>query len=290
MRPIQLTMTAFGPYASKTVLDMDALGTSGLYLITGDTGAGKTTVFDAITFALYGEASGNNRDATMLRSKYASSETPTEVELTFVYGGREYYIKRNPEYTRPKTRGEGVTTEKANAELHCPDGRVVTKLREVDRAVEEIMGIDRNQFTQIAMIAQGDFLKLLLAGTEERKKIFQKIFRTQEFSRLQERLKEETAELNRRRLETRSAIDRYINSISCDESSDLFPRVREAKEGECTVEDAITLLSELCTKDALLELLQSLVHLESFPHHPLLYVPFVYKYVPSMTIIDVSLA
>ena len=170
MRPIKLTMSAFGPYASKTTLDLDKLGTSGLYLITGDTGAGKTTIFDAITFALYGEASGDNRESTMFRSKYANAETPTEVELAFQYAGKEYYIKRNPEYERPKTRGEGFTTEKANAELHYPDGRVVTKLREVDRAVEEIMGIDRNQFTQIAMIAQGDFLKLLLASTDDRKK------------------------------------------------------------------------------------------------------------------------
>ena len=162
MRPLRLVMSAFGPYASRTELDLDSLGTSGLYLITGDTGAGKTTIFDAITFALYGAASGNNREAAMLRSKYASADTPTEVELTFLYAGKEYYIKRNPEYERPKTRGEGTTAEKANAELRYPDGRVVTKLREVDRAVEEIMGIDRNQFTQIAMIAQGDFLKLLL--------------------------------------------------------------------------------------------------------------------------------
>ena len=121
MRPIKLTMSAFGPYASQTILDLDKLGTSGLYLITGDTGAGKTTIFDAITFALYGEASGDNRESTMFRSKYANADTPTEVELTFVYAGKEYYIKRNPEYERPKTRGEGFTIEKANAELHYPD-------------------------------------------------------------------------------------------------------------------------------------------------------------------------
>ena len=168
MRPIKLVMSAFGPYASKTTLDMNLLGERGLYLITGDTGAGKTTIFDAITFALYGGASGESRDASMFRSKYADPDTPTEVELTFLYDGKEYYIKRNPEYDRPKSRGEGFTTEKANAELHYPDGRIVTKLRDVNQAVEEIIGIDRDQFTQIAMIAQGDFMKLLLASTEER--------------------------------------------------------------------------------------------------------------------------
>ena len=102
MRPIKLTMSAFGPYATKTVVELERLGESGLYLITGDTGAGKTSVFDAIAFALYGEASGDNREAGMLRSKYATPDTPTEVELTFLYAGKEYYIKRNPEYSRPR--------------------------------------------------------------------------------------------------------------------------------------------------------------------------------------------
>ena len=104
MRPLKLTMSAFGPYAGKTELDLDALGENGLYLITGDTGAGKTTIFDAITFALYGEASGDNREVSMFRSKYANPETPTEVELVFLNGGKTYKIKRNPEYDRPKTR------------------------------------------------------------------------------------------------------------------------------------------------------------------------------------------
>ena len=117
MRPITLTMSAFGPYAAKTVIELDKLGTNGLYLITGDTGAGKTTIFDAITYALYGEASGNTRDVNMFRSKYAEPSTPTEVELTFEYAQKIYTVKRNPEYDRPKARGEGYTTEKANAEL-----------------------------------------------------------------------------------------------------------------------------------------------------------------------------
>lgn len=249
MRPINLTMSAFGPYASKTVLELDKLGTNGLYLITGDTGAGKTTIFDAITFALYGEASGDNRESTMFRSKYANADTPTEVELTFVYAGKEYYIKRNPEYERPKTRGEGFTTEKANAELHYPDGRVVTKLREVDRAVEEIMGIDRNQFTQIAMIAQGDFLKLLLASTDDRKKIFQKIFRTRCYYVLQERLKSESGKLSREYDNISASICQYINGIVCDEDDVLSIKVRNAKAGMCSTEETLELLSTLIAND-----------------------------------------
>lgn len=249
MRPIKLIMSAFGPYASKTVLNLDELGTNGLYLITGDTGAGKTTIFDAITFALYGEASGDNRESTMFRSKYASADTPTEVELTFIYAGKEYYIKRNPEYDRPKTRGEGFTTEKANAELHYPDGRVVTKLREVDRAVEEIMGIDRNQFTQIAMIAQGDFLKLLLASTDDRKKIFQKIFRTRCYYVLQEKLKNESGKLGKEYETISASIRQYINGIVCDEDDVLSIKVKNAKAGMCSTEETLELLSTLIAND-----------------------------------------
>ncbi len=172
MKPVKLTMTAFGPYAARTTVDFTLLGERGLYLICGDTGAGKTTIFDAIVFALYGEASGSNREPYMLRSKYALPETPTEVQLCFACRGKLYTVKRNPEYERKKARGEGVTLEKANAELTLPDGKVITKVKEVNRAVAEILGIDREQFSQIAMLAQGDFAKLLLAPTEERKNIF----------------------------------------------------------------------------------------------------------------------
>ena len=176
MRPIKLTMSAFGPYAGKTTLDLDKLGERGLYLITGDTGAGKTSIFDAIIFALYGSASGEAREVSMLRSKYAADTTPTEVELTFIYGGKEYTVRRNPDYERPK-RGGGTTIQKASAELYYPDGSVVTKMRDVNAAIEEIIGVGREQFTGIAMLAQGEFLKLLFAPTVERKKIFQRIFR-----------------------------------------------------------------------------------------------------------------
>ena len=249
MRPITLTMSAFGPYAGKTVIELDKLGTNGLYLITGDTGAGKTTIFDAITYALYGEASGNTRDVNMFRSKYAEPSTPTEVELTFEYAQKIYTVRRNPEYDRPKARGEGYTTEKANAELHYPDGRVVTKLKEVNKAIVDIMGIDRSQFTQIAMIAQGDFLKLLLASTEDRKKIFQKIFRTQCYYQLQERLKQQTGDLAKDYGKIGDSIRQYINGIACHSDDVLMLEVDKAKKGELKNTEAVQLVEKLIKQD-----------------------------------------
>ena len=249
MRPITLTMSAFGPYAAKTVIELDKLGTNGLYLITGDTGAGKTTIFDAITYALYGEASGNTRDVNMFRSKYAEPSTPTEVELTFEYAQKIYTVKRNPEYDRPKARGEGYTTEKANAELHYPDGRVVTRLKEVNKAIVDIMGIDRSQFTQIAMIAQGDFLKLLLASTEDRKKIFQKIFRTQCYYQLQERLKQQTGDLAKDYGKIGDSIRQYINGIACHPDDVLMLEVDKAKKGELKNTEAVQLVEKLIKQD-----------------------------------------
>ena len=187
MKPIKLTICAFGPYADKTEIDFDTFGGNGLYLITGDTGAGKTTIFDAISFALYGEASGDVRKSEMFRSKYAREDTPTYVEFAFLYNGKKYIVKRNPEYLRPKGRGSGYTIQKADAELRYPDSRVpVTKTKEVTKAVTELIGLDRRQFTQIVMIAQGDFQKLLFAGTEERGDIFRQIFNTGLYQKLQE--------------------------------------------------------------------------------------------------------
>jgi len=249
MRPLQLTMSAFGPYASVTNLDLSRLGSSGLYLITGDTGAGKTTIFDAITFALYGEASGDSRDAGMLRSKYADDDTPTEVSLTFDYAGREYTVTRNPEYERRSKRGGGVTTQKADAVLYLPDGRVVTKLREVNAAIRDIVGVDRRQFSQIAMIAQGDFLKLLLAPTEERQRIFREIFKTGYFSQLQESLKTEAAALSREYEQLRGSVAQYMRGIACPEDSLLAADCRKAHEGGMTVEEALELLSKIRQED-----------------------------------------
>ena len=123
MKPQKLIISAFGPYAGETEIDFDKLGNHGLFLVTGDTGAGKTTIFDAITFALYGEASGEVRESGMFRSKYADPKVPTYVEMSFLYQGKSYTVRRNPEYERPKGRGTGFTIQRGDAELIYPDGR-----------------------------------------------------------------------------------------------------------------------------------------------------------------------
>ena len=249
MRPIKLIISAFGPYAGVTEFNFDKLGTGGLYLITGDTGAGKTTIFDAITYALYGDPSGNNREVSMLRSKYSDDATPTEVELLFSYYGKEYKVKRNPEYVRANKRGTGTTKQIASAEFTYPDGKVVTKIKDVDQAVKTVIGIDRNQFCQIAMIAQGDFLKLLLAPTKERMEIFRHIFKTELFSNLQEKLKRESGTLSDECTSIRRSIFQYINGIECDEDNVSIIEVDKAKKGDLSIEDTIALLEKLVADD-----------------------------------------
>lgn len=226
MKPLQLKLSAFGPYADETVIDFTLLGEKGLYLITGDTGAGKTTIFDAITFALYGEASGNNRGADMLRSQYANPGTPTFVEMRFLYRQEEYEIRRNPEYIRPAKKGGGMTTEKADAMLSYPDGRIVTKTKEVTKAIIELIGLDRNQFTQIAMIAQGDFLKLLFAKTEERSKIFREIFDTKKYQILQDRLKAEKNSLDKEYQDISKSIQQYMEGIQGEKEEQVTAEAR----------------------------------------------------------------
>ena len=250
MKPKRLTISAFGPYAGKTELDFTSL--TGLYLITGDTGAGKTTIFDAITFALYGEASGEVREAGMFRSQYARDGVRTYVEFIFTYGGKDYTVRRNPEYLRPKDRGNGYTTEKANAELIYPDERQpVNKSRDVTRAITELLGLDYHQFTQIAMIAQGDFQKLLLAGTTERSEIFRKIFHTELYQMLQNHLREEVKARWKNYDEMRRSIAQHLDGIRCGENTVIQKELADLKKNKYdgTVIPALELLEELLTKE-----------------------------------------
>ena len=191
MRPIKLVLSAFGPYASKIELDLSKLGENGVYLITGDTGAGKTTIFDAITFALFGKPSGDIRDVKTLRSEYAKEEIETYVELDFVYHDEEYHIYRRPEYTYTHVQKNGEVKQRSKATdayLILPNGERIVKPTEVTKQVEQLLGMKRDQFRQIAMIAQGSFLEILNADTKERGKLFEKVFMTSKYSVLMERL------------------------------------------------------------------------------------------------------
>ena len=250
MRPLKLKISAFGPYAGVTELDLEKLGTNGIYLITGDTGAGKTTIFDAITYALFGSPSGDKRDASMLRSKYAESDTPTEVELIFTNNSKEYKVLRNPEYDRPAKKGNGYTKQKAGATLYLPDGNIVDRPKEVNAAIRDIIGVDRDQFAQISMIAQGDFLKLLLAETKVRQEIFREIFKTVNYQVLQERLKNESGALSKQFENAKLSVNQYINGIICDEDDVLSLDVQKAKDGRMMISDVVELLTELIDKDS----------------------------------------
>ena len=242
MRPLKLTMSAFGPYAGKVAVELEKLGTQGLYLITGDTGAGKTTIFDAITFALYGEASGEEREASMLRSKYAEPEMPTEVELVFSYDEKTYTVRRNPEYVRTAKRGDKLTRQAAGAELTLPDGRVVTKTREVNAAIIKIIGLDRSQFSQIAMIAQGDFLK-------QRQEIFREIFKTRFYQTLQDRLKIESGKLRDACEAAKASVRQYIGGVLCQAEDPLAAELAKAQTGSLTFQETLELIEALLAQD-----------------------------------------
>ena len=250
MRPLRLTLSAFGPYAAQTTLDLEKLGKGGLYLITGDTGAGKTTIFDAITYALYDHSSSGIREGSMLRCKYADDKTPTFVELEFEVHGVRYTVRRNPEYQRPKARGEGMTTEKADATLTYPDDRPpVTKAKDVTAAVQEIIGLDYNQFSQIVLIAQGQFTKLLNASTEERSRIFRKLFRTQRYAQLQERLQAEAAALNQQRTAQNAKLDSLLGGLQFS-PEDPDAEALRALCAQTVPETALALLDALTARQA----------------------------------------
>ena len=252
MKPEKLVISAFGPYAEKTEIDFKQLGVQGLFLITGDTGAGKTTIFDAITFALYGEASGEVRESNMFRSKYAEDDVPTYVEFSFDYRGNCYTVKRNPEYHRLKGRGSGLTVQKAEATLIYPDERQpVTKTKEVTKAVTELIGLDRRQFAQIAMIAQGDFQKLLFAKTQDRGLIFRQIFHTELYQKLQIQLKEAVKGQEMKYNDIRKSISQYFSGIVCEKNAPIAQRIEELKkvDFEGRITEGLTLLEELLKQE-----------------------------------------
>ena len=258
MRPIKLTMSAFGPYRGLETINMDSLAGRGIFLITGDTGAGKTTIFDAITFALYGAASGENRKPEMFRSIDAPPDVPTFVELEFEYQGKTYTVRRNPPYERAGKRNSDKTVKEiAGAALYFPDGRpALTKTKEVDDEIKSLIGLDRDQFSQVAMVAQGAFLKLIFAKSDEREKIFRQLFRTERWDRLEARLK---ADQSAAKNDLDTAVTRisaqYANLVinpekTDDETKEAFERIGSIiDQGHAPTTEMVDALDRIIEED-----------------------------------------
>lgn len=245
MRPHKLTLSAFGPYAGETTIDFTRFGTQGIFLITGNTGAGKTTIFDAITYALFGKASGESRDDTMFRSTYAAPNLPTYVELLFEYKGILYTIRRSPKQLRPKERGIGTIERKAEALLQQDGHPPITDIRSVNAKIIEILGVNDKQYAQIAMIAQGEFRKLLLADTKERINIFRNIFKTGRYLDLQQRLLEEVKEIRERVIEVRRSSIQSAQGAMCLKDSTFALQLDTYKERLNAEEVSVEQINEL---------------------------------------------
>ncbi len=231
MKPIKLIISAIGPYADEPLeIDFSQFSGKGLFLISGDTGAGKTTIFDAICFALYGETSGHYRDTKNLRSQYAAPGTKSYVDFYFSHQGEEYRIYRQPGYLRAKQRGEGLIEEKEKAVLYCGAETPQEGKTQVDRRIKELLSISFEQFKQIAMIAQGEFWELLNASTQERTEILRTIFMTERYQRLEQKLRERrNAGLNeKKRLE--NSVVQYFNEAAAGPKSQLAEDLQKLQE------------------------------------------------------------
>lgn len=253
MRPLKLEISALCSYSGRTVIDMEKLGESGIYLITGDTGAGKTTIFDAVTYALYGMPSGANREPSMLRSMYAPAHIPTYVKLVFSHKNKTYSIERNPAHSRAKKEGGKIANVGANAELYeisdSEEKNIASGTTRVNEAVIGILGIDHKQFCHIAMIAQGDFVKLLTAKSEERQRIFRKLFDTQLYDNAQNILKERESAAKKEYSALRDSIKQHLAGISCPENSPFFDELSAARENENAPDETVETAKKIIASD-----------------------------------------
>ncbi|MBR3123924.1 MAG: SMC family ATPase, partial [Mogibacterium sp.] len=228
MKPIKLKISAFGPYAGKVPeIRFDQFEERGLFLISGDTGAGKTTIFDAICYALYGSASGRYRDTKNLRSEYAAPECDSYVDFYFSHQGKNYHVLRRPSYERKKLRGEGTVQQPETAEFHEEGKAPVEGLKPVENAVKNLLHIDEKQFKQIAMIAQGEFRDLLFAKTEQRTEILRTIFMTENYKNIEYRLKERLDAGNKEKIRTENSIIQYFGDAAAPEGSELEAELSE---------------------------------------------------------------
>ena len=247
MKPLYLKMQAFGPYAKCTEIDFSRLK-EGVFLITGDTGAGKTTIFDAISVALFGVVSGgrDSKNAKTLRSDFAKIEDTTFVEFNFIYRDGIYHIKRTPEQQVAKLRGEGTKSQGATAELTLPGGDTITGTSTVDAKIIEEIGIDQTRFSQIAMIAQGAFRKILTEGSDSRSDLFRKIFDTSFYEDFQRVLAERLKKISDEKDSVNARISELITSVEADTDSELFERCNDAKTKVYDVQGMLLVLEGLC--------------------------------------------
>lgn len=246
MRPLKLKMSAFGPYAGIEEVDFKKLQDKNIFLITGPTGAGKTTIFDAISYALFGEASGSNRDKDSLRSDFASPDIPTYVELEFELKGKEYKIIRYPQQERKRSRGEGYTFKNAEAYLELSEGKVISKVNTVDENINRILGINKNQFRQIVMLPQGEFRKLLESDSSEREVIFRKIFGTQAFEAIQRKLEDEKKSLYKKISNAKTQRDTHVKHIEAYDDELLLKLINA---DDLNINEIIDKTNELIKRD-----------------------------------------
>ncbi|MBR2541234.1 MAG: SMC family ATPase [Mogibacterium sp.] len=231
MKPIKLIISAIGPYAGEVPeIRFDQFEERGLFLISGDTGAGKTTIFDSICYALYGETSGSYRDSKNLRSEYAEPETNSFVDFYFSHQGKDYHVRRTPEYERKKSRGEGTTLQKATAVFYEEGKAPIEGLKPVETAVKELLHIDRNQFKQIAMIAQGEFREMLNARTDQRTEILRTIFMTGNYKAIEDKLKARMDASDRERLQTESSIVQHFGDVTAMPESELAAELGDLQD------------------------------------------------------------
>lgn len=247
MRPKRLIISGWGPYKKKTEIDFTAFEGRGLFLVTGATGAGKTTIFDAITYALYGSLSGEMREKSSVRSDFADADTKTYVELFMSHAGKDYHIIRNPEYERPKKRGKGgnLTREKENAILYLPDEKVIEGTREVNARMQEILVLDYAQFKQITMIAQGEFARLLTASPKDKTRIFRDIFGTGIYERFTQALRLRSNALYDKVKEQRSRLKEDIEILLADSKQEEGA----GKDGDMQKAEVTRTLRELTESD-----------------------------------------
>ena len=256
MKPIKLIISAFGPYAGKVPdIEFDAFEEKGLFLISGDTGAGKTTIFDAICFALYGETSGTYRDTSNLRSEYAKASVQSYVDFYFTHQGRNYHVWRQPSYERLKQKGTGMTQEKEKATLYEDGQAPIERLTQVNNAIKELLHIDASQFKQIAMIAQGEFWELLNAKTEKRTEILRTIFQTNGYKSIEYKLKERMDDSYKDKVAAENSIIQYFDDVEAEADDTLCEELNELKDrakrsgSAWNLEELLDILNRLIQSD-----------------------------------------